>query len=254
MTRTIAIQNSNLSIKEYKGQRVVTFADIERVHSRPNGTCKRNFHENKEHFIDGVDFFEVTKKEVGTKFVPTYGFNEKAPKGILLTESGYLMIVKSFTDELSWKVQRELVNTYFKVKQSSINKQADELRQKNVEIREQNAKIRTAQLLYKIADKTDTEYKQVLHARITRLLTGEYLLPLPEVSEHTYTAEEIGERLGISAWRVGRLANVHGLKIPKYGKYFYDKAKTAEKQVETWRYYESVIPVLQSLISAEVAV
>lgn len=254
MTRTIAIQNSNLSIKEYKGQRVVTFADIERVHSRPNGTCKRNFHENKEHFIDGVDFFEVTKKEVGTKFVPTYGFNEKAPKGILLTESGYLMIVKSFTDELSWKVQRELVNTYFKAKQSSINNQADELRQKNIEIREQNAKIRTAQLLYKIADKTDTEYKQVLHARITRLLTGEYLLPLPEVAEHTYTAEEIGERLGISAWRVGKLANIHGLKIPKYGKYFYDKAKTAEKQVETWRYYESVIPVLQSLISAEVAV
>ena len=77
---------------------------------------------------------------------------------------------------------------------------------------------------------------------------------MPEVAEHTYTAEEIGERLGISAWRVGKLANVHGLKIPKYGKYFYDKAKTAEKQVETWRYYESVIPVLQSLISAEVAV
>lgn len=133
-------------------------------------------------------------------------------------------------------------------------KQADELRQKNIEIREQNAKIRTAQLLYKIADKTDTEYKQVLHARITKLLTGEQFLPLPEVNEHTYTAEEIGERLGITAWRVGRLANLHGLKTAKYGKYFYDKAKTAEKQVETWRYYDSVIPVLQSLIGAEAAV
>lgn len=132
-------------------------------------------------------------------------------------------------------------------------KPMDELRQKNVQIREQNAKIRTAQLLYKIADKTDTDYKQVLHARITHLLTGEYLLPLPEVNEHTYSAEEIATRLGISAWRVGRLANLHGLKIPKYGKYFYDKAKTADKQVETWRYYESVIPVLKSLIEVEVA-
>ncbi len=133
-------------------------------------------------------------------------------------------------------------------------KQADELRQKNVQIREQNAKIRTAQLLYKIADKTDTDYKQVLHARITQLLTGEYLLPLPEVNQHTYTAEEIGQRLGISAWRVGRLSNLHGLKTPQYGKYFYDKAKTAEKQVETWRYYETVLPVLKSLIETEVAV
>lgn len=134
------------------------------------------------------------------------------------------------------------------------SKPVDELRQKNVQIREQNAKIRTAQLLYKIADKTDTDYKQVLHARITQLLTGEYLLPLPEVNERTYSAQEIAERLGVSAWRVGRLANLNGLKTAKYGKFFYEKAKTAEKQVETWRYYESVIPALKSLLNKEVAV
>lgn len=254
MKSTIAIQNKILSIKEYKGQRVVTFADIERVHTRPNGTCKRNFHDNREHFIEGVDFYEITKKDVGTNFVPTYGFDKKAPKGILLTESGYLMIVKSFTDDLSWTVQRELVNSYFKMKQGVLNKQTDELRQKNLQIREQNAKIRTAQLLYKIADKTDTDYKQVLHARITMLLTGERLLPLPEVTERTYSAEELGLLLGVSAWKIGRTANLHGLKIPQYGKYFYDKAKTAEKQVETWRYYECVIPVLKSLLYSEAAV
>lgn len=254
MTKTIAIQNGTLSVKEYRGQRVVTFADIEGVHARPKGTAGRNFRENKEHFIEGVDFYEISRKDVATNFVGTYGFDKKAPKGILLTESGYLMIVKSFTDDLSWQVQRELVNSYFKVKQSGLIKQADELRQKNVQIREQNAKIRTAQLLYKIADKTDTDYKQVLHARIAQLLTGEYILPLPEVNQRTYSAEEIGQLLGISAWRVGRLANLHGLKTPKYGKFFYDKAKTAEKQVETWRYYETVIPVFKSLIETEVAV
>lgn len=27
----------------------------------------------------------------------------------LMTETGYLMLVKSFTDDLAWKVQRELV-------------------------------------------------------------------------------------------------------------------------------------------------
>lgn len=34
----------------------------------------------------------------------------------LITESGYLMLVKSFTDDLAWKVQRELVNFYFRGK------------------------------------------------------------------------------------------------------------------------------------------
>ncbi len=248
----IAIQKQSLTVKEYHGQRVVTFADIERVHRRPVGTCKRNFRKNKEHFVVGVDFFEITRKDVGTNFVLTYGFNEKAPKGILLTESGYLMLAKSFTDELSWAVQRELVNSYFVVRTGEYKtKPADDLRRKNTEIREQNAKIRTAQLLYKIADKTDTDYKQVLHARITQLLTGEYLLPLPAVNERTYSATEIGERLGVSAHRIGVLANAHGLKTEQYGKFFYDKAKTADKQVETFRYYEKSVDVFRSLLNAE---
>lgn len=133
-------------------------------------------------------------------------------------------------------------------------KPTDELRRKNMEIREQNAKIRTAQLLYKIADKTDSDYKQVLHAQITRLLTGQFLLPLPEVNERTYSATEIGEQLGVSAHRIGMLANAHGLKTAEFGKFFYDKAKTADKQVETFRYYEKAVDVFRSLISAEVAV
>lgn len=133
-------------------------------------------------------------------------------------------------------------------------KPSDELHRKNMEIREQNAKIRTAQLLYKIADKTDTDYKQVLHAQITRLLTGQFLLPLPEVNERTYSATEIGEQLDVSAHRIGMLANAHGLKTAEFGKFFYDKAKTADKQVETFRYYEKAVDVFRSLIGAEVAV
>ena len=37
--------------------------------------------------------------------------------GIIITESGYLMLVKSFDDDISWEVQRSLVNTYFKAKE-----------------------------------------------------------------------------------------------------------------------------------------
>lgn len=33
---------------------------------------------------------------------------------ILLAESGYLMLVKSFTDDLAWQVQRQVVNGYFR--------------------------------------------------------------------------------------------------------------------------------------------
>lgn len=112
----IVINNHELKTKEYNGQRVVTFKDIDMVHERPDGTAKRNFSTNKKHFVEGEDFHTISKKEVGTDFVQTYGFSENAPFGMIITESGYLMLVKSFTDDLAWEVQRKLVKSYFNKK------------------------------------------------------------------------------------------------------------------------------------------
>ena len=118
MAELVKIEDTELSIREYNGQRVVTFKDIDTVHKRPNGTAKNAFRRNKKHFIDGIDYFVLSSKE-NSKVHETYLSNISIPtRGItVLTESGYLMIVKAFTDDLSWQVQRQLVNTYFKVKE-----------------------------------------------------------------------------------------------------------------------------------------
>ena len=112
-----------VQIKEYKGQRVVTFKDIDTVHNRPEGTARKRFNDNRKHFIEGVDFFRVCASEIRT-----HKIMDISPKThediILLTETGYLMLVKSFTDELAWEVQRQLVNTYFRV-QSMMNISSD---------------------------------------------------------------------------------------------------------------------------------
>jgi hypothetical protein len=110
----IAIGNTNVAIKEYKGQRVVTFKDIDTVHGRPDGTARRNFNRNKEHFIEGEDFFVRNSYEAKKEYSAT------APNGLtLLTESGYLMLAKSFTDKVAWDVQRALVKSYFRAKQET---------------------------------------------------------------------------------------------------------------------------------------
>lgn len=109
------IANSNVLIKEYQGQRVITFKDIDTVHKRPEGTARRNFNTNKKHFIEGEDYFVRNSYEAKKEF------NLVAPNGlVLITESGYLMLVKSFTDDLSWDVQRELVKCYFRVKEEKV--------------------------------------------------------------------------------------------------------------------------------------
>lgn len=101
-------------IKIWNGQRVVTFKDIDEVHQRVSGTASRNFRKNKKFFIDGVDYIRRNSSEAKQEY------NITAPNGLtLLTESGYLMITKSFTDDLSWDVQRKLVNSYFQVQEET---------------------------------------------------------------------------------------------------------------------------------------
>lgn len=118
MNDLINISGHELPIKEYNNKRVVTLKEIDLVHERPDGTARKRFNDNKEHFIEGEDFFKVKCSEVRPFFGQTLpnGYNPNADI-ILITESGYYMLVKSFTDELSWTVQRELVNSYFKVQQ-----------------------------------------------------------------------------------------------------------------------------------------
>ena len=102
----VHIGNADISVKEYKGQRVVIFKDIDIVHSRPDGTARRNFNTNKKRFIEGEDFYLVGSDEIRTSRLFPISDNDYMDK-VLITEQGYLMLVKSFTDDLAWKVQRD---------------------------------------------------------------------------------------------------------------------------------------------------
>ena len=116
MTDLIRIEDAEMQIREYNGQRVVTFKDIDTVHQRKSGTAKASFRRNKKYFQEGTDYVVLTRNSIGT--LSTIG--NIPPKGItLLTESGYLMVVKTFTDDLSWQVQRQLVNAYFNVRKTA---------------------------------------------------------------------------------------------------------------------------------------
>lgn len=112
MSNLIKINNKDLQIKEFKKQRVITFKDIDAVHERTEGTARKNFNNNKRYFIEGVDYFVAKPSDVNN-----FPIQLNNAGTTLITESGYLMLVKSLTDDLAWKVQRELVNNYFRGKQ-----------------------------------------------------------------------------------------------------------------------------------------
>lgn len=113
MNELVKIGNRTISVKEYKGKRVVTFKDIDEVHERLEGTARKRFSDNKERFIEGEDFFKITPSEFRTA-IGDMDLRQQNDV-TLVTESGYLMLVKSFTDDLAWAVQRQLVDSYFRV-------------------------------------------------------------------------------------------------------------------------------------------
>ena len=130
----------------------------------------------------------------------------------------------------------------------------DAMQSKRLEVMERNARTRAANLLLKIAERTSIpEYKAVCNAKAAEMVAGEMILPLPVVERKTYSATEIGAMFGVSANKIGKLANRHNLKTDAYGKLFYSKSEHSVKEVETWRYYESVIPVFEKIFGREAA-
>lgn len=115
MAELVKIEGAELAIREYNGQRVVTFKDIDTVHHRPDETSRRNFNRNRTRFVEGEDYFRVCANEIRTHKIVDIS-NKTVEDVVLLTEMGYLMVVKSLKDDLAWQVQRQLVNAYFKAK------------------------------------------------------------------------------------------------------------------------------------------
>ena len=83
--------------------------------------------------------------------------------------------------------------------------------------------------------------------RVTGKDLGDYL---PQV-EKTYSASEIGNALGITAAKVGRLANAHGLKTDEYGITVMDKSRYSSKEVASFRYNEKGKAKLREILEGE---
>lgn len=143
-------------------------------------------------------------------------------------------------------VVAEVIPSIRKTGSYSVNQ---DIKAREVEARLNNSRARVASTFLKVAQMTDLlEYKHICQQKAAEVLSGVPLLPMQSINENTLSADEVGRELGISGNMVGRIANQHNLKTAEYGKYFYDKSRHCQKQVESFRYYRKVIPVIQSII------
>lgn len=194
MNNLVKIGNGTVIPKQYHGKRVVTFAEIDTCHARPEGTARKRFNDNQKHFIEGTDFFKVCASEIRThKIMP---LSSKAHEDItFITESGYLMLAKSFTDDLAWDVQRELVS-YFEY-----GKNADKPSTSHTALKQRllSSVNHEAELLRKSFEAAgiDPKFTAVHLANLYRAEVGQNIPALPIEVETTYDRTEIAKQLGV---------------------------------------------------------
>lgn len=137
-----------------------------------------------------------------------------------LTESGvYKLIFKSHKEEAEnfqdW-VTDEVLPTIRKSGTYAIaNTKVDKLTDMEVETKLNNSQTRKANSLMRMHKQcNDPIVKELLFKKAIETLTGKKLI---DNTRKTYSAEEIGKKFGISANRVGRIANANNLKTEQYG-------------------------------------
>lgn len=186
----------------------------------------------------------------------TYKDNSgKTNKCYLFTKMGCEFIANKFTGEKGILFTAKYVKRFNEMQQV-IPQMANELEKAKLEIQKTraeamalNAKNRAFKTLMQSIDNKNLSpiAMQVFGLKGLESIfgadVGNYL---PQV-EKTYSAEEVGKMLGISANKVGRLANKNGLKTPEYGRLVADKSKYSDKEVETFRYNVNGVKALQEL-------
>ncbi|EQK34816.1 BRO family, N-terminal domain protein [Clostridioides difficile P75] len=195
----------------------------------------------------------VDDEDKGVGEIPTPGGNQNMK---IINESGLYSLILSSKLSTAKKfkhwVTRDVLPSIRKTgTYSTKSKDESEIKYMNAQARLKNARAREAKIYLELADKVDIkEYKQIMYSKTTELLSGETLIPLPKMEKKTYSATDIGKMLGISANKVGGLANAYNLKTEEYGIKVWDKAKYSDKQVPNFRYYENVIPVLEKALKS----
>lgn len=241
MTNKMIILNEEIEIKEYNGERVITAWDIARLHGRDVREITQNFNYVKEKMILNEDYFIISKENISESKILIQDFIPNNVKEIILfTESGYLLLTKTFTDEKSWKIQRQLVKSYFKLKELKEKVESGELEIKNTQSKEINDKptelqqynLKRAELMIKAAEMmADSKLKTKILAEASQILTdGRVMLFEDKPAQAdvnirkgslsaTQIAEIMTEKYGLykfSAGSVGSICSTHGLKCEPY--------------------------------------
>ena len=221
MNELIRIENKEIRINEFKEQRILTAWDIARLHEREVREVTQQFERNRKRLLPGIDYFTIPREKISESQIVIQDFVPNNVKEIqIFTESGYLMLVKTFEDDLSWHIQRDLVKNYFR----NINNTPKTFKEALFLAYKQAEKI----------EKLETENK-VQAQQIAELQPKASYYDLVLQCKNLLSTTEISKDYGMSAKTLNKLLNEYGVQYKqsgiwflyqKYASYGYTQTKT----------------------------
>lgn len=186
-------------------------------------------------------------------FLCDFNFPHKCGKDDYIPESLFYMLGMKASNKVAQEFQKWLAvdvipsirkNGTYSIKEEKV----DKLTEMETETKLNNSQTRKANSLMRMHKEcNDPIVKELLFKKAVETLTGKKLI---DNTRKTYSAEEIGKKFGISANRVGRIANANNLKTEQYGEMvateYNDKA-----QGSTFRYYDTVVPVIENILKEQ---
>lgn len=270
----ITIADKEIELKEYNGERIVTAWDIAELHEREISKVNENFKYNINKFIENEDYYVLQRNKFSESDFRVQNFIPNNVKEIILfTESGYLLLTKTFTDERSWNIQRQLVKSYFKLKELKEKVESGEIeikianKQNNnsiTQLNESQIELEKLRLMTHLIDTfKETEHKpeKLMIIETIANITGNknkfgYGMTegaTTELREGTVTSQEIAEMMrnkfgldeNFTQGSVNSLAKYNNLTDERYRYLYYNDTAMSN----TFRYYpDEIIPKLYDLI------
>ena len=169
-------------------------------------------------------------------------------KTAIINESGLYSLILGSKLEGAKRFKRwvtsEVLPAIRKTGAYAVNSKAAEIKMRELRVKEMNAQARliNAQVRQLKMLGKEKGVSQIavdpLAVKAAEQVTGQDLGEYLPKTEKTYSASEVGNALGISANKVGKLANAYGLKTEEFGVFVLDKSRYSSKEVTSFRYNE----------------
>lgn len=116
MNEIVKVGSNNIPVIEWKGQRVITTAQLASIYETDTDNIKKNFQHNKEHFKEREHYFYLTGDELREfkDLVTDFPLVQKnAPKLYLWTRKGASRHCKMLGTDKAWEQFDELEENYY---------------------------------------------------------------------------------------------------------------------------------------------